>query len=75
LPEPIDQQRIAEALVEQARAAAWSWSGPVATGLTKTVLEPLEAEMGEHLGHDKHDPVGRNRSNDHSQQRRNTPNP
>ena len=34
------------------------------TGLTKTVLETaLEAEMSEHLGYDKHDPVGRNRGN------------
>ena len=32
--------------------------------LTKRVLETaLEAEMTEHLGYDKHDPVGRNRGN------------
>jgi putative transposase len=30
-------------------------------GLTKTVLETaLEAEITEHVGYDKHDPVGRN---------------
>ena len=32
--------------------------------LTKRVLETaLEEEMAEHLGYDKHDPVGRNRGN------------
>ena len=32
--------------------------------LTKRVLETaLEAEMTDHLGYDKHDPVGRNRGN------------
>jgi putative transposase len=32
--------------------------------LTKRVLETaLEAEMSEHLGYDKHDPMGRNRAN------------
>ena len=32
--------------------------------LTKRVLETaLEEEMSEHLGYDKHDPVGRNRGN------------
>jgi len=37
--------------------------GGLLTGLTKTVLETaLEAEMSEHLGYDKHDPSGRNRS-------------
>ena len=34
------------------------------TGLTKTVLETaLEAEMAEHLGYDKYDPVGRDGGN------------
>jgi putative transposase len=34
------------------------------TTLTKRVLEAaLEAEMSEHLGSDKHDPVGRNYRN------------
>ena len=38
--------------------------GGLLTGLTKTVLETaLEAEMSEHLGYDKHNPVGRNRGN------------
>jgi transposase-like protein len=34
------------------------------TGLTKTVLETaLDEELAEHLGYDKHDPVGRNGAN------------
>ena len=34
------------------------------TGLTKMVLETaLEAEISEHLGYDKHDPIGRNGEN------------
>jgi hypothetical protein len=34
------------------------------TGLTKTVLETaLEAEMSEHLGYERHDPVGRDGAN------------
>ena len=38
--------------------------GGLLTGLTKTVLETaLEAEMTEHLGYDKHDPMGRNGGN------------
>jgi transposase-like protein len=33
-------------------------------GLTKDVLEAgLQAEMSEHLGYDKHEPVGRNTGN------------
>jgi putative transposase len=53
-------------LVEQARAEGVELVGPggLLTGLTKTVLETaLEAELSEHLGYDKHDPVGRNRGN------------
>jgi hypothetical protein len=35
--------------------------GGLLTGLTKSVLvTALEAEMSEHLGYDKHDPMGRN---------------
>jgi transposase-like protein len=34
------------------------------TGLTKSVLETaLMTRMGEHLGHDKHDRMGRNGAN------------
>jgi transposase-like protein len=61
-----DQQQLAQTLVEQARAEGVELVGPggLLTGLTKTVLETaLEAELSEHLGYDKHDPVGRNRAN------------
>jgi putative transposase len=38
--------------------------GGLLTRLTKSVLETaLEAEMAEHLGYDKHDPMGRNGGN------------
>jgi putative transposase len=62
----IDQQQLAQELVEQARAEGVELIGPggLLTGLTKTVLETaLEAELTEHLGYDKHDPMGRNRGN------------
>jgi putative transposase len=61
-----DQQQLAQELVEQARAEGVELVGPggLLTGLTKTVLETaLEAEMAEHLGYDKHDPMGRNGGN------------
>ena len=36
-------------------------AGGLLTRLTKSVLETaLEAEMTEHVGYDKHDPMGRN---------------
>jgi putative transposase len=62
----IDQQRLAKQLVEQADTEGANLVGPdgMLTGLTKNVLETaLEAEMSEHLGYDKHDPMGRNREN------------
>ena len=61
-----DHRQLAQTLVEQARAEGVELVGPggLLTGLTKTVLETaLEAELSEHLGYDKHDPVGRNRGN------------
>ena len=57
----IDQQRLAEELVEQARAEGVELvgAGGLLTRLTRSVLETaLEAEMTEHLGYDKHDPMG-----------------
>ncbi|PPK97856.1 mutator family transposase [Kineococcus xinjiangensis] len=60
------QRRLAEELVETARAQGIELVGPggLLTGLTKTVLETaLEAELSEHLGYDKHEPAGRNRAN------------
>jgi putative transposase len=61
-----DQQQFAQELVDRARAEGLDLIGPdgLLSGLTKTVLETaLEAEMSEHLGYDKHDPVGRNQGN------------
>lgn len=66
MPAQIDQQRLAQQLVDSARAEGVELVGPggLLTGLTKTVLETaLEVEMSEHLGYDKHDPVGRNHGN------------
>src|SRR3954447_21816404 len=63
---PIDQQQLAQSLVEGDRVDGVELIGPggLLTGLTKTVLEiALEAELSEHLGYDKHDPAGRNRGN------------
>jgi putative transposase len=62
----IDQQQFAQELVEQARAEGVELvgAGGLVTRLTKSVLETaLEAEMTEHLGYDKHDPMGRNGGN------------
>ncbi|HYZ37167.1 MAG TPA: transposase, partial [Pseudonocardiaceae bacterium] len=62
----IDQQQLAQELVEQARAEGVELvgAGGLLTRLTKSVLETaLEAEMTEHLGYDKHDPMGRNGGN------------
>jgi putative transposase len=62
----IDQQKLAEQLVEAARAEGVELVGPggLLTGLTKTVLETaLDAELTEHLGYDKHDPAGHHTGN------------
>ena len=61
-----DGQGVAEQLVAQAREKGIELVGPngLLSQLTKRVLETaLEAEMSDHLGYDKHDPVGRNRGN------------
>src|SRR3954467_1069176 len=66
VPARIDQQQLAQDLVEAARAEGVELVGPggLLTGLTKTVLETaLDAEMSEHLGYDKHDAVGRDGGN------------
>src|SRR3954470_3165378 len=66
MPARIDQQQLAQQLVDAARAEGVELVGPAGllTGLTKTVLETaLEAEMSEHLGHERHDPVGRDSGN------------
>src|SRR5690349_12003132 len=62
----IDHQQFAQQLVEAAKADGVELVGPdgLLTGLTKTVLETaLEAELSEHLGYDRHDPVGRDGGN------------
>jgi transposase-like protein len=62
----IDQQRLAEDLVAQAREEGVQLvgEGGLLTGLTKSVVETaLEEEISGHLGYDKHDPAGRNGGN------------
>jgi transposase-like protein len=62
----VDQQELAEQLVEQARAEGVELIGPggLLTGLTGRVINTaLEVEMTGHLGYDKHDPMGRNGGN------------
>lgn len=65
--EPVlDEQSVAEQLVAQAREKGVELVGPngLLNQLTKRVLETaLEAEMSDHLGYDKHDPIGRNLGN------------
>ena len=62
----IDQQQLAQQLVESARADGVELvgAGGLLSGLTKTVLETaLEAEMSEHLGYERHDQAGRDGGN------------
>jgi hypothetical protein len=64
--EELDQQQLAEQLLAQAKEQGVELVGPdgLLNQLTKRVLETaLEEEMAEHLGYDKHDPVGRNLGN------------
>ena len=65
----------AKELVRQARAQGLALTGPggLLKALTKTVIETaLEEEMAEHLGYDKHDPLGRNRGNSRNGKRSKT---
>ena len=67
-PSP-EELAAARELVRQARAQGVALTGPggLLKVLTKTVIETaLEEELAEHLGYDKHDPVGRNRGNSHN---------
>ena len=62
----IDQQQLAQQLVDSAREEGVELVGPdgMLTGLTKTVLETaLEAELDEHLGYQAHDAAGRDGGN------------
>jgi len=58
----LDHRQLAEQLLGQAKEQGVELVGPngLLNQLTKNVLETaLDAEMAEHLGYDKHDPVGR----------------
>jgi transposase-like protein len=62
----VDQKQLAEQLLAQAKEQGVDLIGPngLLNQLTKNVLESaLDAEMTEHLGYDKHDPVGRGSGN------------
>jgi putative transposase len=59
-------EQVAKDLMARAQEQGVSLVGPggLLAGLTKTVLETaLEAELTDHLGYEKHDPVGRNGAN------------
>ena len=65
-PEACLDEEVAKDLLARARREGVSLVGPggLLAGLTKTVLETaLEAELTDHLGYEKHDPVGRNGAN------------
>jgi putative transposase len=64
--EEVDQEQLAQRLLTQAKEQGVELVGPdgLLNQLTKRVPETaLEEEMAEHLGYDKHDPVGRNFGN------------
>lgn len=66
MTDEMDPQRLAEQLLAQAKEQGVHlvWPGGLLNRLTKDVLETaLEAEMGEHLGYDKHDSAGRTGGN------------
>jgi hypothetical protein len=74
-PPSIEELAAAKELVRQARAQGVALTGPggLLKALTKTVIETaLEEEMAEHLGYDKHDPLGRNRGNSRNGKRAKT---
>jgi putative transposase len=74
-PPSAEELAAARELVRQARAEGVALTGPggLLRALTKTVIETaLEEEMAEHLGYDKHDPVGRNRGNSRNGKRAKT---
>lgn len=73
---PSDEElEAARELVRAARAKGVALTGPdgLLKALTKTVIETaLEEEMADHLGYDKHEPVGRNRGNSRNGKRSKT---
>lgn len=61
-----EELEVARELVRTARERGAALTGPdgLLKALTKTVIETaLDEEMGDHLGYDKHDPLGRNSGN------------
>jgi transposase-like protein len=65
----------ARELVRQARDRGIALTGPdgLLKALTKTVIETaLDEEMSDHLGYDKHEPVGRNLANSRNGKRSKT---
>jgi putative transposase len=74
-PPSAEELAAARELVRHARAEGVALTGPggLLRALTKTVIETaLEEEMAEHLGYDRHDPVGRNRGNSRNGKRAKT---
>lgn len=70
-----EELEAARELVRAARDKGVALTGPdgLLKALTKTVIEiALEEEMAEHLGYDKHEPVGRNRGNSRNGKRSKT---
>jgi putative transposase len=70
-----EELETAPELVRQARSRGVALTGPdgLLKALTKTVIETaLDEEMSEHLGYDKHEPVGRNRGNSRNGKRSKT---
>ena len=74
-PPSAEELAAAKELVRQARAQGVALTGPggLLKALTKTVIETaLDEELAEHLGYDKHDPVGLNRGNSRNGKRAKT---
>jgi putative transposase len=70
-----EELETARVLVRQARSRGVALTGPhgLLKAITKTVIETaLDEEMSEHLGYDKHEPVGRNRGNSRNGKRSKT---
>jgi transposase-like protein len=70
-----EELETARELVRQARTRGVALTGPqgLLKTLTKTVIETaLDEEMSEHLGYDKHEPVGRNLGNSRNGKRSKT---
>jgi hypothetical protein len=66
MPGAIDQGHLARDLVVRAQDEGVELVGPrgLLSGLSNTVLDSAkEAQMSEHVGHDKHDPAGRDSGN------------